>query len=178
MFSFSKAVVLALAAAGSNSVWAAPAATAVVGPELAKRGPETIHFAECVTTSTINYYADDDDSNPGHPGNANVCVPSGGFHEGGSFSCRFATSVTLSWRLDAGAHSSTTNTVVGGADNGFHKFTCWRGDERVLYTDNNGHQCRSVYYCRPYDVDKLFKPVDTQEWLDLLDLMRSSWITR
>ncbi|KAI0970653.1 hypothetical protein F4678DRAFT_480037 [Xylaria arbuscula] len=135
---FSKVALLAIAA--TSGVFAAPS--------LDKRGPETLHFADCQTYTAVDYYANDDNSSS-FPGNSNTCVPVG-FGEGaGTRSCTFPTNVRLTWSLSSNARSTSQDTVVGTANNGFKTFTCKRAGNRVLYTDGNGHQCRDIYYCRP-----------------------------
>ncbi|KAI1424345.1 hypothetical protein F5Y12DRAFT_753279 [Xylaria sp. FL1777] len=132
---FSKIALLPVAA--TSGVLAAP--------ELDKRGPETLHFADCQTYVAVDYYADDDNS-VRFPGNDNTCVP-GSFGEGaGTRSCVFPTNVRLTWNLIANARNAGRDVVVGTANNGFKTFTCKRAGDRVLYTDGNGHQCKDLYY--------------------------------
>ncbi|KAI1848410.1 hypothetical protein JX265_008808 [Neoarthrinium moseri] len=139
---FSKALVLAVA----GTALAAPSG-GIEASRLEKRGPETIHFADCVTYLAIDYYADDDNSNS-FPGNSNECVTNS-FREGSSGSCSYSTGVKLSYNLISGAKSKSANTYVGSANNSFKTFTCKRGSDRVLYVDGNGHACKDTYYCRP-----------------------------
>ncbi|KAI0440927.1 hypothetical protein F4803DRAFT_552553 [Xylaria telfairii] len=134
---FSKVSLLAFAAISG----------VLAAPELAKRGPETLHFADCATYTAVDYYADDDNSIR-FPGNDNTCVPNG-FGEGaGSRSCTFPTNVRLTWTFSSNARNAGRDVVVGSANNGFKTFTCKRAGNRVLYTDGNGHQCKDIYYCR------------------------------
>ncbi|KAI8946301.1 hypothetical protein F4801DRAFT_583538 [Xylaria longipes] len=138
---FSKVSLLAFAAISG----------VLAAPELAKRGPETIHFADCTAYTAIDYYADDDNS-VRFPGNDNTCVPSvsPSFGEGsGTHSCTFPTNVGLTWSLNSNARNTPLDTIVGSANNGFKTFVCKRAGNRILYTDGNGNQCRDIYYCRP-----------------------------
>ncbi|KAI0193648.1 hypothetical protein EV127DRAFT_509765 [Xylaria flabelliformis] len=135
---FSKVSLLAFAAISG----------VLAAPELAKRGPETLHFADCQAYDAIDYYADDDNSIR-YPGDANTCDHPN-FGEGtGTHTCTFTTNVRLTWSLISNARSTSLNTVVGTANNGFKTFTCRRAGDRILYTDGNGNQCKDVYYCRP-----------------------------
>ncbi|KAI2471972.1 hypothetical protein F4781DRAFT_385655 [Annulohypoxylon bovei var. microspora] len=107
---------------------------------------ESIHMIDCGTYKAVNYYSND--SNDGSfPGNSNTCVANGGFHEGGSSSCKFGSGVSFSWNLSGGAASAGDATKVGTGNNGFHSFNCFRDDNHVLYTDGNGHACKSTYVC-------------------------------
>ncbi|TPX18959.1 uncharacterized protein E0L32_011352 [Thyridium curvatum] len=135
------------------SVIASPAPAPAPSPDvdtklLAKRA-EGIHLLNCVTYSTVVYCANDSNCNF-NPGAGNACSPgSGVFHwEGGSHSCTFGgTGVTFTWAIDSNAQSYPNFQKAGTGSNGFHNFNCFKDDQHVMYTDGNGHACRSIYYC-------------------------------
>ncbi|KAI1135657.1 hypothetical protein F5Y05DRAFT_415996 [Hypoxylon sp. FL0543] len=118
------------------------AAPAVEG--LSKRARESIHLADCVTYKVADYYPDDSQDD-NFPATNNECVLSGGFREGQTSSCTFGSGVTFTYTLDGGALDAPNAQLIGTGTNGFHSWNCFRDDNHVLYTDGNGHQCKTIY---------------------------------
>ncbi|KAF2973083.1 hypothetical protein GQX73_g657 [Xylaria multiplex] len=134
-------------------------ATALAGPlvasndegaQLAKRA-NGVHLLNCVTYSAVVYCADDSNCSF-NPGPGNQCIPKDHLNSNGlesweqSGSCRFDTGTTFSWTIQSNAQSQANYAIVGSGTNGFQGFTIRKDDQHVMYTDGNGHACRSIYY--------------------------------
>ncbi|KAH8808615.1 hypothetical protein F5884DRAFT_900835 [Xylogone sp. PMI_703] len=111
--------------------------------------PIAIKSLELTTHHQWWLYYCPDDSNCNHlPAGTDECfVGEHNFHwEGGTHSCTFPSSTTFSWGIAADAQSHATFTAVGGGNNGFKQFTCYKDDGHGMFTQN-GVTCKSVYYC-------------------------------
>ncbi|KAI0538284.1 hypothetical protein GGR58DRAFT_526556 [Xylaria digitata] len=142
---------LAIAASFLATALAGPlAAPSGEGAQLAKRS-NGIHLLNCVTYSAV-VYCDDDSNCNFNPGPGNECVPKDHLNGIGieiweqSGSCRFDTGTTFSWTIQSNAQQQPNFATVGSGTNGFQGFTIRKDDQHVMFTDGNGHACRSIYY--------------------------------
>ncbi|KAI0096060.1 hypothetical protein GGR51DRAFT_544369 [Nemania sp. FL0031] len=135
-------------------------ATALAGPvatgssdetvQLSKRA-DSLHLLNCVTYSAVVFCTDDSNCNF-NPGPGNECIPNDHLNGNGletwetNGSCTFSTGVTFTWSIQSNAQSQPNFSVVGSGSNGAQGFTIRKDDQHVMYTDGNGHQCRSIYY--------------------------------
>ncbi|RWA09759.1 hypothetical protein EKO27_g5351 [Xylaria grammica] len=118
--------------------------------QIAKRA-NGVHLVNCVTYSAVVYCENDSNCNF-NPGAGNQCIPRDHLNGNGleiwesAGSCTFDTGTTFSWNIQSNAQSQPNFSVVGSGTNGFQGFTVRKDDQHVMYTDGNGHACRSIYY--------------------------------
>lgn len=113
-------------------------------PSIEKRAGEVIFLVNCQTYDSIFYFADSSQANH-FPSSGGECD-----HKiviGSPTSCTFDTGVTFSYTLSSNAGNLPAGSFAGTGSNGFHSYTCHRGDNHVIATDGNGHQCRDVFAC-------------------------------
>ncbi|KAK3941375.1 hypothetical protein QBC46DRAFT_311464 [Diplogelasinospora grovesii] len=143
------ASLLASFAAASPAPSPAPDADV---PRIVKRG-EGVHLVNCGSSYSAVVYCENDGNCNFFPGAGNQCIPGNGglfAWEGGSKSCKFpGTGTTFTWNIVGNAQSQANFANVGSGNNGFHGFQIFKDDKHVMYTDGNGNQCRSIYYCLP-----------------------------
>ncbi|KAE8454466.1 hypothetical protein EG329_000089 [Mollisiaceae sp. DMI_Dod_QoI] len=116
--------------------------------KLAKRS-EGVHLVNCNNVySVVVYCPNDSDCNHNPPAGDGCVRPGGGtYHwEGSPQSCTFTTGVTFSWNIASNAQSQPNFAYVGSGNNG-HGFNIYKDNQHVMYTDGNGYQCKSIYYC-------------------------------
>ncbi|KAI3320118.1 hypothetical protein HD806DRAFT_547614 [Xylariaceae sp. AK1471] len=117
---------------------------------LAKRS-NGVHLVNCVTYSAV-VFCDNDSNCNFNPGPGNSCVAKDHLNSDGlnrwenSGACGFSTGVTFSWTIQSNGATQPNFSVVGTGSNGFQGFTIRKDDQHIMYTDGNGHACRSIYY--------------------------------
>ncbi|KAK3990391.1 hypothetical protein QBC44DRAFT_325665 [Cladorrhinum sp. PSN332] len=116
---------------------------------------ERVHLTDCTgnsETSVVVYCKNDSVCNK-IPAENDICVMA----EDSLFAweqrtqgCTFqGTSTRFVWDLEPDARDNkfAKDAVVGSGSNGFHRFNCLKNNDPVLFTDNQGRQCKSLYYC-------------------------------
>ncbi|KAI0105546.1 hypothetical protein GGR51DRAFT_192805 [Nemania sp. FL0031] len=62
-------------------------------------------------------------------------------------SVTFSTGVTFNWTINSDGNTAPNYTPQGSGSNGFKPFTCYKDDQHLMYNDDQGNKCDSVYYC-------------------------------
>ncbi|EAQ90068.1 predicted protein [Chaetomium globosum CBS 148.51] len=119
--------------------------------DIVKRA-EGIHLVNCKDGATniysvVVYCANDSNCNF-RPSSSNACYPTSGVMawEGGGQSCGFSTGVYFSWNIQSDAQTKANYSKVGTGGNGFRDYTIYKDDQHHMYTDSDGHSCKSIYY--------------------------------
>ncbi|KAK0125690.1 hypothetical protein ONS95_000308 [Cadophora gregata] len=143
---------LALISALFGSALATPVASPDGTVKLAKRS-EGVHLVNCGNNYSVVLYCANDSNCNFNPSAGNQCLPTNGgvdTWEGSNQKCTFpGTGTTFTWNIQSNAQSQANFVQVGTGSNGFHGFNIFKDDKHVMYTDGNGNQCKSIYYCLP-----------------------------
>lgn len=123
------------------------------------RAAEGIHLINCGNNdySAVLYCVDDSNCNF-IPSSSNICYPRGG-PSGGTItwetypswqSCGFSTGVGFDWNINTDAQSKDNFSEVGVGKNTYNYYRIHKDDKHVMFYDNTGKACRTIYYTVPY----------------------------